>query len=291
MLARLPGGFNATDLTQMVYNGLVSATSCAETVGTPESIDCLRKVPFEEIDSVLASGQIGDLPSVWPPVLDGDFFQDYTANQLHSGNFVQVPLLTGTNSDEGTGFGMGRGPNGGPINTDEEFAAALLEVLMNENTENTAEELAAELMELYPNDQSVGIPSLETWGHIIQPGDPYAQQLGAQFRRISSVVGDYMMHYLRRRANLVWSSHDVPSYAYRFDVVPNGIEDFIGAVHFQEVSDGSGLYGDNGYGSLTVRYFRLLSCSLTSMAMAMKSTRLGETMRRTSHNRKMCPRL
>lgn len=31
------------------------------------------------------------------------------------------------------------------------------------------------------------------------------------------------MHYLRRRANIAWSEHDVPSYSYNFDITVNGI--------------------------------------------------------------------
>ncbi|KAK0392715.1 hypothetical protein NLU13_2210 [Sarocladium strictum] len=131
---------------------------------------------------------------------------------------------------------MGRGPGGRPVNTDEEFKNALLPGLGGENTDESPEELAAELMKLYPNDQSVGIPSLETWPHVIQPGDSFAQQLGAQFRRVSSVFGDHFMHYARRRANLVWTDKNLPSYAYRFNVIPNGIPEFLGSLHFQEVA-------------------------------------------------------
>lgn len=61
-------------------------------------------------------------------------------------------MLIGMNLDEGIGFGMGRGLNGGFINIDEEFVVVLLEVLMNENIENIVEEFVVEFMELYLND-------------------------------------------------------------------------------------------------------------------------------------------
>lgn len=228
-LSRLSGGFNASGVGQQLYNDLVTATSCADLVGTTESIDCLRKAPIAELNAFLAES--GDL--AWPPVLDGDFFQDYVTNQLHKGKFVLVPLLVGTNTDEGASFGMRFSSF---TDTDDEFAAMLSRILMGENTTRTPEALAEELMELYPNDQTVGIPSMERWPHIIVPGDPIAEQYGTQVRRVSALIGDYQMHYPRRRANRVWAAHKVPSFAYRFNVVPNGVEDWQGSVHFQEVS-------------------------------------------------------
>lgn len=45
-----------------------------------------------------------------------------------------------------------------------------------------------------------------------------------------------MFQFLRRRANINWSKHDVPSYAYRFDVTVNGDPPYIGATHFVEVT-------------------------------------------------------
>jgi carboxylesterase type B len=44
------------------------------------------------------------------------------------------------------------------------------------------------------------------------------------------------MNYCRRRSNVAWNNAGVPSYSYRFDVVVNGIPDYIGATHFQEVA-------------------------------------------------------
>jgi carboxylesterase type B len=226
----LTGGFNATKVGEQLYNDFVIATSCAGLVGSPESVDCLRKLPIEELNAILVNS--GDL--TWPPVLDGDFFQDYATTQLNKGKFVQVPLLIGTNTDEGASFGFRFSSF---TDTDDEFAAMLSRILLAENTNRTPEALAEELMELYPNDQTVGIPSIERWPHIIVSGDPIGEQYGTQVRRVSALIGDYQMHYPRRRANHAWAAHAVPSFAYRFNVVPNGVEDWQGSVHFQEVSD------------------------------------------------------
>jgi carboxylesterase type B len=231
MLPRLPGGFNATSITQSIYDGFVSSSSCAHLVGSLESIDCLREVPFEEINHILEGG----LGRAWTPALDGDFFQDYTSNQLEAGRFVQVPLLAGANTDEGVSF---RQSGTGGINTDDELADLMSGFLISDNVVQTTEELVAEVLKLYPNDQSVGIPSLERWPHIIQPGDSYAQQLGAQYRRESTIMGDFVMHYPRRRANLAWTAEEVSNYAYRFNVMPyGGTGPQFGSNHFKEASE------------------------------------------------------
>lgn len=230
MFQRFPGGFNSTAAAQSVYDGFVSSTSCADFVGSPESIDCLRELPFEEINASIVGGR----ESVWTAALDGDFFQDYIANQLEDGRFARVPLLVGTNTDEGVSF---RQFPGG-VNTDEQLAAMLSQNMISDNVEQTKAELVAEVMELYPNDQSVGIPSLETWPHVIQPGDSFAQQLGAQYRRENAVIGDVVIQYPRRRANLAWDAVGVPNYSYRFNILPHGTTGpQFGSNHFKEVSD------------------------------------------------------
>ncbi|KAK2045936.1 carboxylesterase [Colletotrichum somersetense] len=262
------GGFNST-IFQTNYDLLVGKiTSCASTVGTAESIDCLRTAPLEEFNAVLnATGA----PS-FTPVKDDDFIADFATNQLARGDFVKVPILIGSNSDEGTSFGMGRGPNGGPVNTDEDMAYAVASIIpsqANETTGKTIDELVKEALALYPNDQAVGIPSLETWPHIIQPGEPIAVQLGLQQRRTGAFFGDMYFGFLRRRANTVWAENGVPSFAYRFDITPNGFPEFIGSTHFSEVSfvfdnvNGLG-YATNPFGGNDTAY--------TTKAVAMAKT-------------------
>lgn len=233
---RYPGGFNATGDMQDVYNQLVANVStCASLVGTPESLDCLRTAPFEEINQALNVSGIGP----WPPVLDRDFIADYPTNQLSNGKIPHIPILIGANTDEGSSFGAGRGPNGGPVNTDEELRDAIATTIPTDgetDTGKTVDELIDELMELYPNDQSIGIPSLETWPHVIQPNDSYAETLGLQYRRTNAFFGDLYFQYTRRRSNNAWTKAGLPSYSYRFDVTVNGVNESAGAVHFQEVS-------------------------------------------------------
>ncbi|KAF5647483.1 triacylglycerol lipase II precursor [Fusarium sp. NRRL 25303] len=230
-LGRYPGGFNATEATQNTYDDLVSSVpSCEKLAGSESTLDCLRRAPIEEIDIALRSGTA----QRWAPVLDGDFFADYTTNQLSSGQFLKIPILLGANTDEGTSFGF-RG-----VDNDEDLRAGIKAMMIpyevEKTTGKTRDELVDELLELYPNDQSIGIPSLEIWPHVIQPGDVYAEDLGLQYRRVNAISGDFVMHYQRRRANEAWAKYGVPSYAYRFNIMPNGHRPQGGVGHFQEVA-------------------------------------------------------
>lgn len=184
---RYPGGFNASDLKQQTYDSLVRNTSCVSLVGTAASLDCLRNLPFDDINKAL---NFTGVP-LWAPVLDGDFISDYPANQLDQGNFLKIPILIGENSDEGTAFGKARVPR--VINTDEEMREKIASMLPSDvatTSGKTADALVDELMYLYPNIQAVGIPSFDIWPVAIQPNDSFARQLGYQYRRANALFGD-----------------------------------------------------------------------------------------------------
>lgn len=190
VIPRKVGGFNSTSY-QTDYDQLVgNITSCASTVGTPASIDCLRTAPLEEFHAVL---NVTGAPFAFIPVKDGDFLADFATNQLARGDFVKVPVLIGSNTDEGSAFGQGKGPSGGPINTDDDMAYAVASVIppqAEETTGQSVDELVDGVLTLYPDDQAVGIPNLETWPHVIQPGEEIAVVRGLQQRRGGAFFGD-----------------------------------------------------------------------------------------------------
>jgi carboxylesterase type B len=175
------------------------------------------------------------------PVIDGDFVTTYPSIQLSAGNFVKVPLLIGTNTDEGTAFT----PSGIPESTDADFTLALASTAIPPNS-TTSTILSA----LYPNTPALGIPSLSTF-----PVNESAS-VPAQYRRLNAYFGDLVVNAPRRASNHAWSAYNVSSYSYRFDVVVNGIPASIGATHFQEVAfvfnntAGQG-YAVNPFGNLT----------------------------------------
>lgn len=134
----------------------------------------------------------GTSASPWPPVLDGDFIADFPHNQLVNGKFPRIPILIGANSDEGSAFGSGRGPNGGGVNTDDDMRYAIENIIgpdAAEQTGRSVDELVTELLYVYPNIQSVGIPTLDKWP-VIVPGDAIATSVGLQYRRTGALFGD-----------------------------------------------------------------------------------------------------
>lgn len=266
ILTRYSGGLNRTDAQQETFDNLVRNTSCASTVGTPEAITCLRAAPFDEINTALNVTGVGP----WPPALDNDFIADFPTNQLASGNFVQVPILIGANTDEGSAFGAGRGPTG-PVNTDSDFEYAVNNMLTPDvanTTGRSAEDIVHDISILYPNIQSIGIPSLESWPEVITNATEGVESIGVQSRRINALAGDTSFHYARRRANIAWSDAGITSYSYHFDVTVNGIPESISATHFQEVAfvfynlNGDG-YATNPFGN-TTQAFKDLALTMSS---------------------------
>jgi carboxylesterase type B len=174
---------NATDASQEIYDNLVKATSCADFVGKPESLDCLKALPFEEVNKALNGTGMR-----WGPAMDGDFIQNYPSVQIKNGNFPKIPIIIGENSDEGAAFGR-RG-----INTDRDLADALKSSVVPSWVEETIGESVDEIVDgilaVYPNNQSVGIPSLETWPDVIESGTDDAKEFGMQYRRANAIFGD-----------------------------------------------------------------------------------------------------
>lgn len=170
-----------------MYDGLVSRTSCGGGASGTPTLDCLRALPFAEINAAL-----NNTGSTWPPILDNDFVADYPSAQLRAGRFARVPIVVGCNADEGTSFGANKGPDGGGIDTDDEMAAAVAGIIgmgAQNATGRSPEELVRELLYLYPNIQAVGVPSLDKFP-AIEEGSDLAQSVGLQYRRTAALFGD-----------------------------------------------------------------------------------------------------
>ena len=146
------------------------------------------------------------------------FITGSAAKQLAAGDFVQVPILQGTNFDEGTSFG-GKG-----INTTEQF----LTVIESGGPNAT---VAQTFALLYPDIPGVGIPAT-------LPGRPSGNYsfLGSQYKRASAYGGDLAMQAPRRATSQAWAAQNVSSWSYHFNVVPNGVAPQFGVPHFQEVA-------------------------------------------------------
>ncbi|KAJ5347355.1 Carboxylesterase [Penicillium brevicompactum] len=200
---------------QGYYDDLASKVGCSDVI---DSLQCLREVPFEKLNTALNSTDGSSYYSFWP-VVDGDLIRNWASIQLDRHDFIKVPIIAGTNTDEGTAFG----PRG--INTTDQWYEYLTDGGLNFQTPPS---IAKRILELYPDDPSQGIPE--------SLGDERVPSNGHQWRRTSAFSGDWSMHANRRRQCEAWAESSTPAYCYRFNVHSADTPLLSGATHFEEVA-------------------------------------------------------
>ena len=195
--------------TQATFDTVASQVGCGSS---PDRLQCLREVPFETLNSTM-NGTLS-VTGGFNPVLDGDFNQEYGSVQLERGEFVKVPIIVGTNSDEGASFS----PYG--INTTEEFRAALAQEFPVAHQDA--------ILQAYPDDLTVNV--IASLGN----GRP-SPEFGYQFRRVASFVGDRLFIAPRRQTAVTWASHNLTAYTYRFNAKSAGFAPELAISHFKEI--------------------------------------------------------
>jgi acetylcholinesterase len=199
---------NGTDWYQSMYNTLVSNVGCS---GAKDTLQCLREVPYETI------APFGYTGLEWFHVIDGSFISRPGQESLKQGKFTKIPILLGTNTDEG--FGV----NG--VNSDEQAVNQLI----HSKRWVIDEEEAKRLLELYPNDPNLGEPY--GWGNRTWPEN------GLQWKRYQSIATDLCMFAPRRLLAECMSQYEENVYSYRWDAPKfNSTPNTIGVNHFSEVS-------------------------------------------------------
>lgn len=87
------------------YNNVVSHFNCSSAAS---QIACLRKVSGTDIQTYITAQDL-----TWPPVQDNETYVGYhSLSSIQSGQFADVPILIGTNKDEGRVFASLLGVNG-----------------------------------------------------------------------------------------------------------------------------------------------------------------------------------
>ncbi|KAF1954903.1 lipase 3 precursor [Byssothecium circinans] len=198
---------NGTDWYQAMYNNLTASVGCADA---EDSLQCLRNVPYETI------APYGNQGLEWFHTIDGSFITTYGQTSLTTGAFAKIPIILGTNTDEG--FGV----NG--VNTD----ADAIEQLTHSKRWNLNTTVAERLLELYPNDPALGAPY--GWGNRTWP------QYGAQYKRYTSIATDLTMFAPRRLLAESMAKEVEGVYVYRWDAPKfNNTPATIGVNHFSEI--------------------------------------------------------
>ncbi|KAI9049954.1 hypothetical protein LZ554_006101 [Drepanopeziza brunnea f. sp. 'monogermtubi'] len=206
------GNYASSEVGEANYQAVLNATNCTTS---QDELGCLRAAPFELLDSIFSQ-----LPFL--PVVDGGLIPTYNSVALGKGNFVKVPLIIGTNTDEGKLF---ISPS---INTTEDFRNVLQSPATSIYTTSPATVDTLVALYPYPGSSSLHGQSDDT---IIPPG------CGAQFNRASRWNGDAQFVAGRRYTCELWAQHGIPCYSYRFNAIPAGVDPLSkGATHFGEVA-------------------------------------------------------
>ncbi len=208
---------------ESTYQEVLTNLSCADAA---DQLERLREVPYLEFNETTSA-------TAWNPTLDSAFLPGSPTAQLAAGKYVNVPMLLGANTDEGTAFGV-RG-----INSDEDLIASLASAYPNLSNASIAK-----LLELYPDDNTLGAP--------FGTGDGYLST-GRQDKRSCALTGDVQQVGPRRHLAATYAEKQAHVYSYRFDQPPtyHGLSAGtinLGVTHFQEVSY---VYGNHPYNNRT----------------------------------------
>lgn len=213
----------ATPARQNDYDLLVDHFNCSDEVDT---LECLQNADTWELQYAF-NGTNGVLSSaLYYPYIDGEIISKSGYQTLLHGNFLKVPVLIGTNTDEGTSFVM---PG---LNSSLEFMV-YLKFALPTLTMDTIIELGA----LYPEgDPLVSAPLDPTYNTtpIVYPEGV----VGSQFPRLATLFGDVVFIGGSRITARFYAEHS-PVYKYRFNIqdlqYANSNLSYIGAGHGQEV--------------------------------------------------------
>ncbi|KAI0975702.1 Alpha/Beta hydrolase protein [Xylaria arbuscula] len=188
--------------------------------GASDQLACLRSVDPETLFA--ARGSI-----FWYPLVDGAFLTDYPSTLTKNGSFIKVPLLLGSNSDEGitfspTGFNDSISLYNG-LQSDPGFAG------MSGLAYQISPVSAQKLLDLYPNEPAQE-PPYDIANSTVFPSH------GLQWRRSAAIYGDVVMIAGRRKLCAEYAAAHQAVYSYRFATRPWNAAEADGVQHFVNVA-------------------------------------------------------
>eukprot|EP01117_Protostelium_nocturnum_P014616 TRINITY_DN5580_c0_g1_i2.p1 TRINITY_DN5580_c0_g1~~TRINITY_DN5580_c0_g1_i2.p1 ORF type:complete len:479 (+),score=149.75 TRINITY_DN5580_c0_g1_i2:197-1633(+) len=205
---------------QPVYDKLVKDTGCSTSEDT---FKCLQEVSYNTIAPLIfnagaPSNAIGHFN--FGPTLDYDLIPDAPYRSVQNGKFIKVPLIIGDNLDEGTGF---------TTYVDWKDEQTVRNQMQATYPDLTSSDLDT-LLTLYPNNLTLGSP-YNTGNRTYR---------SPQFKRGSSIVGDFAFVAPRRFMQDKYADSGVNVWSYRFDFATKldqiNQTDYVGVTHGDEVA-------------------------------------------------------
>lgn len=228
-----PVAISALDRSfQPTFSNLTKAAGCS---GTTDALQCLRALPFADLNAVVNTTQFS---GAWSPQIDHDLVARYSSDQVAEGAFVKVPIIVGANSDEGTSFA----PKG--LNTSEQFKQFLICRFFISSTlglnclTSTAGTSPMNVTTAQRVLDAYSLQSPENDLVNLGPSDfvPPAYPYGMQYRRATTYSTDQTFTANRRLACQLWAAYSLVAYCYRFNAVPAWAGPYDGSTHFAEVA-------------------------------------------------------
>ncbi|THZ11207.1 alpha/beta-hydrolase [Aureobasidium pullulans] len=99
---------NSDSYSQFQFNNFATAAGCGSAT---DRLSCLRQADIAKIQKANVVGNYTDIAaqSTSNPVIDGTFVQDIPPRLFQTGHFVNVPMIVGDATDEGTLFAANAG--------------------------------------------------------------------------------------------------------------------------------------------------------------------------------------
>ncbi|PIL31444.1 hypothetical protein GSI_06145 [Ganoderma sinense ZZ0214-1] len=146
------------DKPGLPYDRLVNLTGCPSGAA---SLACLRNLPFDVLQNVSVTMTDQVLNSqLWQPTVGpaGSFVPERPSERIASGNFLHVPIIAGTNLNEGTTFSESVRNLSVPASEEDSVFDTFIKNLLIDPTTVT-EDVFDTINRLYPaNDSSLGGP-------------------------------------------------------------------------------------------------------------------------------------
>lgn len=190
------------EIHEQQFRDLLNEVGCPSDLAQEKVFPFLRSLPLSVITDAQNSVFGKYNPSLcwaFQPVIDGDIILRRPIDSWRSGNYYQVPIMTGFNGNEGSLYVDKQMATGEQF---EQFFRTLLPQLPASDIETIADKL-------YPNPtQSTDLSYRET---------RMCPEIGPQYKRIEASYGQYAyVAPVRQTANLASQTQAAPVFLYHW---------------------------------------------------------------------------
>ncbi|KDN48742.1 hypothetical protein RSAG8_02729, partial [Rhizoctonia solani AG-8 WAC10335] len=218
---------------QQAYDEIASQTGCSEA---RDSFECLRTMDVSKLQAAhVATYKLpedvvafANFPTAYGPVtISGDdFLSSSTTSIIQSGKYANIPIISGSNLDEGTWFAAATSSSLDLIeflNTDRPGLAIGLPA-----------SISSPMCDLYPNVPAAGSP-YNTGNETFGQSDSYVR-FSDDYKWAAAIVGDYLFTAPRRQFIQAAASRGQKVWSYMFSQPTAGAPPQYGISHASEIS-------------------------------------------------------